>query len=56
MTTLLKQAIERLRQLPEDMQDRAAQALLFQLDDQSDADDREQQSSIIVSATPKRAA
>lgn len=32
MTTLLEQAIERLRDLPEDMQDSAARALIFQLD------------------------
>lgn len=32
MTTLLKQAVERLRQLPEHMQNSAARALIFQLD------------------------
>ena len=32
MTTLLEQAVERLRQLPERMQNSAARALIFQLD------------------------
>jgi len=32
MTKLLEHAIERLRQLPEDIQDTAARALIFQLD------------------------
>jgi hypothetical protein len=31
MTKLLEQAIEQLRQLPEEMQDRAARALMLQL-------------------------
>jgi hypothetical protein len=37
MTKLLEQAIERLSELPEDLQNTAARALIFQLDVQSDA-------------------
>jgi predicted transcriptional regulator len=41
MTKLLEQAIERLRQLPEDMQDTAARALISQLEEEPELGDRE---------------
>jgi len=34
MTKLLKQAIERLRQLPKEMQDSAARAVILQLEEE----------------------
>jgi len=40
MTPLLQQAVDRLGQLPNDMQDAAARALIFQLDSQENFDDR----------------
>jgi hypothetical protein len=40
MTKLLAQAIDALRQLPEDMQDAAARALIFRLDNEMEIDDR----------------
>jgi hypothetical protein len=41
MTKLLEQAIQRLRQLPENMQDNAARALILQLEEEPEPDDRE---------------
>jgi hypothetical protein len=41
MSKLLEQAIERLRELPEDMQDRAARALIRQLEEDPEPGDRE---------------
>jgi hypothetical protein len=40
MTPLLRQAVDRLRQLPSNLQDAAARALIFQLDSQETFDDR----------------
>ena len=39
MTKLLEQAIERLRQLPENMQDSAARALITQLEEEPESGD-----------------
>jgi predicted transcriptional regulator len=41
MTKLLDEAIDRLRQLPEGMQDIAARALMRQLEEQPEPGDRE---------------
>jgi len=41
MTKLLEQAIEQLRQLPEDMQDTAARALMLQLAEEPEPGDLE---------------
>jgi hypothetical protein len=41
MTKLLEQAIEQLRRLPEEMQDTAARALLFQLHEEPEPGDLE---------------
>lgn len=41
MTKLLEQAIEQLRQLPEEMQDSAARALILQLQEQPEPGDLE---------------
>ncbi|HEY1474016.1 MAG TPA: hypothetical protein VGF53_08035 [Pseudolabrys sp.] len=40
MTKLLEQAIERLRQLPENMQDSAARTLISQLEEDPEPGDR----------------
>jgi hypothetical protein len=41
MTKLLEQAIEQLRQLPEEMQDTAARALILQLSEEPEPGDLE---------------
>ena len=41
MTKLLQQAIERLRQLPEEMQDSAARAVMSQLEEEPEPGDLE---------------
>ena len=41
MTKLLDEAIERLRQLPEPMQDTAARAVIHQLEEEPEPGDRE---------------
>jgi hypothetical protein len=41
MTKLLEQAIDRLRQLPEPMQDSAARALITQLEEEPEPGDRD---------------
>jgi hypothetical protein len=41
MTKLLEQAIKQLRQLPEQMQDSAARAVLLQLEEEPEAGDLE---------------
>jgi hypothetical protein len=41
MTKLLEQAIEQLRQLPEEMQDSAARAVLLQLEEEPEPGDLE---------------
>jgi len=41
MTKLLDEAIDRLRQLPETMQDSAARALILQLEEEPEAGDRD---------------
>ena len=41
MTKLLEQAIQRLRQLPDDMQDTAARALIAQLEEEPQPGDLE---------------
>jgi hypothetical protein len=41
MTKLLKQAIEALRQLPEEMQDTAARALLMEIEEAPEPNDLE---------------
>jgi hypothetical protein len=41
MTKLLEQAIQRLRQLPDDMQDTAARVLISQLEEEPEAGDLE---------------
>ena len=41
MTELLEQAINRLRQLPEPMQDSAARALITQLEEEPEPGDRD---------------
>jgi hypothetical protein len=41
MTKLLEQAINRLRQLPEPMQDSAARALITQLEEEPEPGDRD---------------
>lgn len=41
MSKLLEQAIERLRELPEKMQDSAARALMLQIEEQPDFGDGE---------------
>jgi hypothetical protein len=41
MTKLLEQAIEQLRQLPEEMQDSAARALMLQLQEEPEPGDLE---------------
>lgn len=41
MTKLLQQAIERLRQLPEEMQDSAAHAVMSQLEEEPEPGDLE---------------
>jgi hypothetical protein len=41
MTKLLEQAIDRLRQLPEAMQDSAARALITQLEEEPEPGDRD---------------
>jgi predicted transcriptional regulator len=38
---LLEQVVERLRQLPEDMQDKAARALLLQIEEEPEPGDLE---------------
>jgi len=40
MTKLLEAAIERLRQLPEPVQDKAAHALMLQLEEEPEPEDR----------------
>jgi hypothetical protein len=41
MTKLLDEAIDRLRKLPSSVQDRAARAMLFQLEEELEPGDRE---------------
>jgi hypothetical protein len=41
MTKLLEEAIHRLRQLPEPMQDSAARAVIFQLEEEPESGDAE---------------
>jgi hypothetical protein len=41
MTKLLEEAIDRLRKLPSSVQDSAARAMLFQLEEEAEPGDRE---------------